>query len=272
MTDPLHPDDPNHPFWREGPVSPESREQWRQAMSRNREEHYAGMRRRQANGEPAMTREEIAAAMRSAPLPGDPYANIRTRIAGRRDLPRCACGDPDTSGSHSVNHCERPDGRSRLCLCGDSTIPGFHSETRCQRGLTPPPLRQGDVPMPPIGPNPFANLDDDIMIGIMIDEPPPPNPHRNALDPHHNSRAQKHMDEVFADLKHKSKGELLDLIAAMRKDWATLNEIHNKRANRSNWCTEYEERQHRHNEKLTTLKLLGRQRGGPGDEYEGHGL
>lgn len=111
-------------------------------------------------------------------------------------------------------------------------------------------------------------LGDEAGTSSTLGEPPQP----RYYEPSTAIRAQRHMDEAFADLDQKSKGELLDLIRDMRQDWATLNDIHNRRANRNGWCTEYEERQDRHNEKLRVLKLIGRVSNGPSDDETGEGL
>lgn len=59
-------------------------------------------------------------------------------------------------------------------------------------------------------------------------------------------------------LEKRKKAELVELVRQMATDWRTLNGIHNATAEHREWCSDYEERQRRHNARFTVLRLMGR--------------
>jgi len=174
----------------------------------------------------------------------DPYAGIRTRpvmggrMAGRRSYVEDVAARREQANEEFQ--------RMRQALIDNRQVDGARGSVGA---TTTAPAHEpwGAAPAPNPPPQPV--------------QPPLSRPLNYEL----NRRAQAHMDETFANLDTKSRGELLDLIALMRADWAKLNEIHNARANRSQWCTEYEERQGRHNQVFHALKLMGRVEGGGTD-------
>jgi hypothetical protein len=99
-------------------------------------------------------------------------------------------------------------------------------------------------------------------VAYLRDHPlrPRPTPVHGGRHPEPRPPAQPDIEEMLPgiDLDAMNEAALRDLVVQMATDFHTLNGIHNVRAERNEWCPEYEERQQRHNERLTVLKLVGR--------------
>jgi len=238
------------------------------------EETYARMRENQANGRPAITPEELTTVEST-----DPYAGIRTRptMGGRMAGRRSEIEDVVARREQADEEFRRLREQMLNVSRGQGGSSGRADPMSCPNCHTTmvPVQHVNGMSCPQCG----TSIDDWTFIddwsryrppGVVGDnsgprlaqpEPPPP-PAPRPLNTSLNRSAKAHMDEMFADLDTRSRGELLDLIALMREDWRKLNEIHNERANRSSWCTEYEERQERHNQGFKALKLMGRTEGG----------
>lgn len=71
---------------------------------------------------------------------------------------------------------------------------------------------------------------------------------------------RKSLRQKMDKLESLSKDELIAIIKAQQQDFATLNQIHNSRACRANWCRDYERNQRRYNKGFLIFQLQGRTR------------